>query len=95
MCSFLPLDADALVLVALCCDHDISLVKHKYHYLLGVYEFEFTAPVQHGTWCANNNLFLQLHAPLHWNIHKKQKLINAESSLRCSHVFINGNDSNN
>uniref|UniRef100_A0A3Q3KNQ1 Uncharacterized protein n=1 Tax=Monopterus albus TaxID=43700 RepID=A0A3Q3KNQ1_MONAL len=56
----LPLDADTLVLVSLCGDHDISLIQNKHFDLLGLYELEFTAPVQHGTRCANNNLFLQL-----------------------------------
>uniref|UniRef100_A0A8C2WSI8 Uncharacterized protein n=1 Tax=Cyclopterus lumpus TaxID=8103 RepID=A0A8C2WSI8_CYCLU len=29
---------------------------HKHHDLLGVYELEFPAPVQHGTRCTNNYL---------------------------------------
>uniref|UniRef100_A0A672G5A9 Uncharacterized protein n=1 Tax=Salarias fasciatus TaxID=181472 RepID=A0A672G5A9_SALFA len=51
-----PLDADALVLVALRGDHDVGLVQHKHFDLLGVYELEFTAPVQHGARSADNYL---------------------------------------
>lgn len=61
-----PLDSDTLVLVTLCGDHDIGLVQHKHFDLLGVYKFEFTAPVQHGTRCTNDYLLLKLHASLHW-----------------------------
>uniref|UniRef100_A0A3Q3SHG1 Uncharacterized protein n=1 Tax=Mastacembelus armatus TaxID=205130 RepID=A0A3Q3SHG1_9TELE len=34
------------------------LIQNKHLDLLGVYELELTAPVQHGTRCANNNLGL-------------------------------------
>uniref|UniRef100_A0A7N6A380 Uncharacterized protein n=1 Tax=Anabas testudineus TaxID=64144 RepID=A0A7N6A380_ANATE len=52
----LPLDTDTLVLVSLCCNHDVSLIQYKHFDLLGVYELELTAPVQHGTRCANDNI---------------------------------------
>uniref|UniRef100_A0A3Q4HBD3 Uncharacterized protein n=1 Tax=Neolamprologus brichardi TaxID=32507 RepID=A0A3Q4HBD3_NEOBR len=46
--------------------HPVCLVEHKHLNFLGINKLEFTAPVQHGTRCANNYLFLQFHAPLHW-----------------------------
>uniref|UniRef100_A0AAY4D9C5 Uncharacterized protein n=1 Tax=Denticeps clupeoides TaxID=299321 RepID=A0AAY4D9C5_9TELE len=54
-----PLDADALVLVTLCGNHDVGLVQHKHLDLLGVDEPEFRAPVQHCTRRADHNLFLE------------------------------------
>uniref|UniRef100_A0A8C4W4Z0 Uncharacterized protein n=1 Tax=Gopherus evgoodei TaxID=1825980 RepID=A0A8C4W4Z0_9SAUR len=44
-CS-LPLNADALILMALGCYHHVSLIQDKHFNLLGVYEFQFGAPVQ-------------------------------------------------
>ncbi|MFT7812897.1 hypothetical protein AGIG_G18398 [Arapaima gigas] len=62
----LPLDAYALVLVALCGNHDISLVQDKHLDLLGVDELELYAPVQHCARSADDNLFLDLHPSLHF-----------------------------
>uniref|UniRef100_A0A8C6JRQ3 Uncharacterized protein n=1 Tax=Melopsittacus undulatus TaxID=13146 RepID=A0A8C6JRQ3_MELUD len=45
--SSLPLNADALVLMALRCYHHISLIQHKHFDFLGIYEFELGTPVQH------------------------------------------------
>uniref|UniRef100_A0A8C6HLG2 Uncharacterized protein n=1 Tax=Mus spicilegus TaxID=10103 RepID=A0A8C6HLG2_MUSSI len=53
---FLPLDADALVLVALSRYHHISLVQNKHLDLLGVNELQLGAPVQDGPGGANDNL---------------------------------------
>uniref|UniRef100_A0A8C3UZL0 Uncharacterized protein n=1 Tax=Catharus ustulatus TaxID=91951 RepID=A0A8C3UZL0_CATUS len=54
----IPLNSDTLVLVALGGDHHICLIQHKHLDLLGIYEFQFGAPVQHGApfppsclWC--------------------------------------------
>lgn len=54
-----------MVLVTLRGDHDIGLVQHKHFDLLGVNELQFSAPVQHGSRCADNDLLLQLDAALH------------------------------
>lgn len=62
---FLPLDADAVVLVTLCGDHDIGLIQHKHLDLFGVNELQFCAPIQHGSGCADYDLLLQLAAALH------------------------------
>uniref|UniRef100_A0A667XGT5 Uncharacterized protein n=1 Tax=Myripristis murdjan TaxID=586833 RepID=A0A667XGT5_9TELE len=44
-------------------NHDVRLIQHKHLDLLGINKLELGAPVQHGAWCANDNLLLQLHAP--------------------------------
>uniref|UniRef100_A0A3B3S3Z3 Uncharacterized protein n=1 Tax=Paramormyrops kingsleyae TaxID=1676925 RepID=A0A3B3S3Z3_9TELE len=54
----LPLDANTLVLVALCGNHDISFIEHKHLNLLGVNELELNTPVQHCARGANNNMLL-------------------------------------
>uniref|UniRef100_A0A668RVQ3 Uncharacterized protein n=1 Tax=Oreochromis aureus TaxID=47969 RepID=A0A668RVQ3_OREAU len=36
-----------------------ALVEHKHLNFLGINKLEFTAPVQHGTRCTNNYLFLK------------------------------------
>uniref|UniRef100_A0A3Q2CY55 Uncharacterized protein n=1 Tax=Cyprinodon variegatus TaxID=28743 RepID=A0A3Q2CY55_CYPVA len=61
VCLFVPLDPDALILVSLCSNHHVGFVQHKHSDLLGIYKFEFTAPVQHCTRCTNDYLLLQLH----------------------------------
>uniref|UniRef100_A0A8C3JYW9 Uncharacterized protein n=1 Tax=Calidris pygmaea TaxID=425635 RepID=A0A8C3JYW9_9CHAR len=43
----LPLNADALVLMALGCYHHIGLIQDEHFDFLGIYEFEFGTPVQH------------------------------------------------
>uniref|UniRef100_A0A2K6FQ56 Uncharacterized protein n=1 Tax=Propithecus coquereli TaxID=379532 RepID=A0A2K6FQ56_PROCO len=45
--QFLPLDADALILVALSSYHHIGLIQNKHLDLLWVDELELGAPVQH------------------------------------------------
>uniref|UniRef100_A0A8D2QNU2 Uncharacterized protein n=1 Tax=Zosterops lateralis melanops TaxID=1220523 RepID=A0A8D2QNU2_ZOSLA len=55
-----PLNADALVLVALGGNHHISLIQHKHLDLLGIYEFQFGTPVQHGAGCADDDLLRDL-----------------------------------
>lgn len=62
---FLPLDADALVLVALSCYHHVSLVQNKHLDLLGVNELQLGAPVQDGPWGANDNLLTDLLTSFH------------------------------
>uniref|UniRef100_A0A8C8W7I4 Uncharacterized protein n=1 Tax=Peromyscus maniculatus bairdii TaxID=230844 RepID=A0A8C8W7I4_PERMB len=63
--QFLPLDADALVLVALSCYHHISLVQNKHLDLLGVNELQLGAPVQDGPGGANDNLLTDLLTSAH------------------------------
>uniref|UniRef100_A0A8C3IGR5 Uncharacterized protein n=1 Tax=Chrysemys picta bellii TaxID=8478 RepID=A0A8C3IGR5_CHRPI len=58
-CS-LPLNADALILMALGCYHHVSLIQDKHFNLLGVYEFQFGAPVQNSARSANYNLVFPL-----------------------------------
>lgn len=60
-----PLDADALVLVTLHADHDISLVQHKHLNFLGVYHLFFAYPVRHGAWSANHDLLLDFTPSLY------------------------------
>jgi len=62
-----PLDADALVQVALRGDHHVRLIQHKHLDHLGVDELEFDAPVQHGARGADHDLLLELHAARHWS----------------------------
>uniref|UniRef100_K7BL55 V-crk sarcoma virus CT10 oncogene homolog (Avian)-like n=1 Tax=Pan troglodytes TaxID=9598 RepID=K7BL55_PANTR len=57
-----PLDADALILVALSGYHDISLIQNKHLDFLGINELELGAPVQHGPRGANDNLLTDLLA---------------------------------
>uniref|UniRef100_A0A8C0J5Z0 Uncharacterized protein n=1 Tax=Chelonoidis abingdonii TaxID=106734 RepID=A0A8C0J5Z0_CHEAB len=63
-CS-LPLNADALILMALGCYHHVSLIQDKHFNLLGVYEFQFGAPVQDSARSANYNLLRDLLTSLH------------------------------
>uniref|UniRef100_A0A8C4JVB8 Uncharacterized protein n=1 Tax=Dromaius novaehollandiae TaxID=8790 RepID=A0A8C4JVB8_DRONO len=42
-----PLNADALILMALGRYHHISLIQDKHFDFLGIYEFQFGTPVQH------------------------------------------------
>uniref|UniRef100_A0A8C2E9Y3 Uncharacterized protein n=1 Tax=Cyprinus carpio TaxID=7962 RepID=A0A8C2E9Y3_CYPCA len=44
-----PLDTNALVLMALCGDHDISFIQNEHLDLLGVDEFKLLAPIQNST----------------------------------------------
>lgn len=60
-----PLNADALVLVSLCGDHDISLVQNKHFDLFRVDELQLDAPVQNCPRCADDDLLLDLNATLH------------------------------
>uniref|UniRef100_A0A8C7FVC2 Uncharacterized protein n=1 Tax=Oncorhynchus kisutch TaxID=8019 RepID=A0A8C7FVC2_ONCKI len=60
-----PLDPDALVLVTLCGDHDISLVQDKDADLLGVDDLQFGAPVQDRARCPDDNLLLKLRPSVH------------------------------
>lgn len=60
-----PLDANALVLVTLCGDHDICLVQHKHINFLWVDKSELLAPVQDRAGGADHNLLLELHPSLH------------------------------
>uniref|UniRef100_A0A2K5SI17 Uncharacterized protein n=1 Tax=Cebus imitator TaxID=2715852 RepID=A0A2K5SI17_CEBIM len=55
-----PLDADALILVALSGYHDVSLIQNKHLDFLGINELELGAPVQHGPRGANDNLLTGL-----------------------------------
>uniref|UniRef100_A0A2K5HWA5 Uncharacterized protein n=1 Tax=Colobus angolensis palliatus TaxID=336983 RepID=A0A2K5HWA5_COLAP len=56
----LPLDADALILVALSGYHDVSFIQNKHLDFLGINELELGAPVQHGPRGANDNLLADL-----------------------------------
>ena len=58
--EFLPLDADALVLVALSSYHHVSLIQNKHLDLLRVDELELGAPVQNSPRGANDNVFTDL-----------------------------------
>lgn len=63
--QLLPLDADALILVALSGYHHVSLIQNKHLDLLGVNELEFGAPVQDSPWGANDNLLTDLLPSFH------------------------------
>lgn len=63
--TYTPLDADALVLVTLCCDHDVCLVQYKHVNFLRVDESELLTPVQDRTRGTDHNLLLELHPSLH------------------------------
>uniref|UniRef100_A0A803YK93 Uncharacterized protein n=1 Tax=Meleagris gallopavo TaxID=9103 RepID=A0A803YK93_MELGA len=54
-----PLDADALGGESLRVNHDVSLIQHKHADPPHVEQSPLEAPVQHGAWCANDNLLLQ------------------------------------
>uniref|UniRef100_A0A673JSQ0 Uncharacterized protein n=1 Tax=Sinocyclocheilus rhinocerous TaxID=307959 RepID=A0A673JSQ0_9TELE len=53
-----PLDTNALVLMALCGDHDISFIQDEHLDLPGVDEFKLLAPIQNSARSANHDLFL-------------------------------------
>lgn len=61
--ELLPLDADALVLVALSSYHHVCLIQNKHLDLLGVNELELGAPVQNGPRGANDNVLTDLLTP--------------------------------
>uniref|UniRef100_A0A8B9IY43 Uncharacterized protein n=1 Tax=Amazona collaria TaxID=241587 RepID=A0A8B9IY43_9PSIT len=88
----LPLNADALVLMALGCYHHISLIQHKHFDFLGIYEFELGTPVQHGAGSANHNLITVLTLIASDSIGKFQlwiklpHLLNHFSCLQCQLV---------
>uniref|UniRef100_A0A8C8ZNG9 Uncharacterized protein n=1 Tax=Prolemur simus TaxID=1328070 RepID=A0A8C8ZNG9_PROSS len=63
--SSLPLDADALILVALSSYHHVGLIQNKHLDLLGVDELELGAPVQHGPRGADDNLLTDFLTPFH------------------------------
>lgn len=63
--EFLPLDADALVLVALSSYHHVSLIQNKHLDLLRVNELELGAPVQNSPRGANDNVFTDLLTSFH------------------------------
>uniref|UniRef100_A0A673LWD4 Uncharacterized protein n=1 Tax=Sinocyclocheilus rhinocerous TaxID=307959 RepID=A0A673LWD4_9TELE len=54
-----PLDTNALVLMALCGDHDISFIQDEHLDLPGVDEFKLLAPIQNSTRSANHDLTVQ------------------------------------
>uniref|UniRef100_A0A8C8S8X0 Uncharacterized protein n=1 Tax=Pelusios castaneus TaxID=367368 RepID=A0A8C8S8X0_9SAUR len=66
----LPLNADALILMALGCYHHVSLIQDKHLHLLGVYKFQFGTPVQDSARSANYNLLRDLLTSLHYHICK-------------------------
>uniref|UniRef100_A0A8C8EBC9 Uncharacterized protein n=1 Tax=Otus sunia TaxID=257818 RepID=A0A8C8EBC9_9STRI len=51
-----PLNADALVLMALGGYHHVSLIQDEHFDFLGIYELQFGAPVQHSARGADYNL---------------------------------------
>uniref|UniRef100_A0A452F713 Uncharacterized protein n=1 Tax=Capra hircus TaxID=9925 RepID=A0A452F713_CAPHI len=61
----LPLDADALILVALSGYHHVSLIQNKHLDLLGVDELELGAPVQNGPRGANDNVLTDFLTSFH------------------------------
>lgn len=63
--ELLPLDADALVLVALSSYHHVCLIQNKHLDLLGVNELELGAPVQNGPRGANDNVLTDLLTSFH------------------------------
>lgn len=63
--EFLPLDADALILVALSSYHHVSLIQNKHLDLLGVNELELGAPVQNSPRGANDNVLTDLLTSFH------------------------------
>lgn len=60
-----PLDANALVLMTLCGNHDVCLIQNKYVNFLWVDEFELLAPVQDCAGGADHDLLLELHPSFH------------------------------
>uniref|UniRef100_A0A8C5ZG84 Uncharacterized protein n=1 Tax=Marmota marmota marmota TaxID=9994 RepID=A0A8C5ZG84_MARMA len=62
---FLPLDADALILVALSGYHHVGLIQNKYLDPLRVNEPELGAPVQDSPRGTNDNLLTDLLTPFH------------------------------
>uniref|UniRef100_A0A3Q2I0M2 Uncharacterized protein n=1 Tax=Equus caballus TaxID=9796 RepID=A0A3Q2I0M2_HORSE len=62
---FLPLDADALILVALSSYHHVSLIQNEHFDLLGVNELELGAPVQNGPRGSNDNVLTDLLTSFH------------------------------
>lgn len=84
----LPLDADALVLVALSCYHHVSLVQNKHLDLLGVNELQLGAPVQDGPGGANDNLLTDLLTSVHCGKDMFSSGIPKESQLSTLRHFV-------
>uniref|UniRef100_A0A8D2HTM1 Uncharacterized protein n=1 Tax=Urocitellus parryii TaxID=9999 RepID=A0A8D2HTM1_UROPR len=63
--AFLPLDTDALILVALSGYHHVSFIQNKHLDPSGVNEPELGAPVQDGPWGTNDNLLTDLLTSFH------------------------------
>lgn len=63
--KLLPLDADALILVALSSYHHVRLIQNKHLDLLGVNELELGAPVQDSARSADDNLLTDLLTSFH------------------------------
>lgn len=80
----LPLNADALVLMALGCYHHVSLIQDKHFDFLGIYEFQFGTPVQHSAGCANYNLLGDLLTSLHCRDKKEGFHKMAAQTVKCS-----------
>uniref|UniRef100_A0A8C5TZL6 Uncharacterized protein n=1 Tax=Malurus cyaneus samueli TaxID=2593467 RepID=A0A8C5TZL6_9PASS len=89
-----PLNADALVLVALRGDHHICLIQHKHLDLLGIYELQFGTPVQHGApfphsclWCFPLLTFVASNSVREFQLRVKvSHLFNHFSCLKCQLV---------
>uniref|UniRef100_A0A674HIF1 Uncharacterized protein n=1 Tax=Taeniopygia guttata TaxID=59729 RepID=A0A674HIF1_TAEGU len=95
-CPLIPLNADALVLVTLGGDHHICLIQHEHLDLLGIYEFQFGTPVQHGArssfphsclWCFPLLTFVASDSIRKFQLRVKvSHLLNHFSCLKCQLV---------
>uniref|UniRef100_A0A8C4TQV5 Uncharacterized protein n=1 Tax=Falco tinnunculus TaxID=100819 RepID=A0A8C4TQV5_FALTI len=83
--SALPLNADALVLMALGCYHHISLIQDEHFDFLGIYEFQFGTPVQHS--CFTLLTFIASDSICKFQLRiKLSHLFNHFSRLKCQLV---------
>lgn len=57
--NFLLVDADALILMALGCNHNIGFIQHKHTDPFDVKHTELGAPIEHFSWCANDDMVIQ------------------------------------
>lgn len=81
--STLPLNADALVLMALGCYHHVSLIQDEHFDFLGIYEFQLGTPVQHSAGCADYNLLRDLLTSLHCRDRKEGLRKMAAQTVKC------------
>lgn len=58
-------NANALILMSLCIDHDIGFIQHEHRDFFDVKHTEFRAPIQNFSRCANDDVVIQFGITVH------------------------------